>query len=204
MNKNESPSRIERRKAIVHALLEELANKRLEDVKPTDICRRCGISRSTFYRSFSSIMDIPIWYRNYGAELGMYRIGKIFTCRQGHLVSLRLLADTRPLFEYYSKTPCAIDAEFLKAATSGHVTAMTKVLKARGVRINLRTQYELEAVAGGCFVATSRWLGSNMDLPVSEMANVLVELYPSDLLEIFDQPSEAATTIDEAIELLLA
>ena len=192
----------EKRKQFLDALLQVLDEKPLDKVRPSDLCSRCGASRSTFYRYFTSVADIPMWYRDYGAEIGMYQIGRKFTVTEGHLVSVRLLAEYSKLYSYYASSPRTLNAEFSYTAAQSHIEAMRGVLEERGVTIDRRRAYEIEALAFGCCIAVSSWIRNGMDLPVADVVEVLRGLYPPDLLAVFDNPSAPAGAIDVVRGLL--
>lgn len=129
-----------------------------------------------------------MWYRDYGAELGMNQIGRHYTCREGHLISIRLLAESAPLYGYFFGSPRTQDPAFAYAAAHSHVQAMEGVLAERGVPVGAKASHELEAVAYGSCAAVSSWLRRGMDVSVPDIVDVVVGLYPQDLLEVFDRP----------------
>ena len=192
----------DKRKMFLDALLDVLDEKPLDKVRPSDLCERCGASRSTFYRYFGSVEDIPMWYRDYGAEIGMYQIGRRYTATQGHLISVQLLADCSKIYRYYASSPRTLNAEFAYVAAQSHVQAMRAVLEERGQRIDKKRAYELESLAWGCCIAVSSWINNGMDLPVRDIVDVIVGLYPPALLAIFDSPSDPVPAIDVVRELL--
>lgn len=180
---------VERRLEITQTLIGLLDSESLDHIGPLDLCRACGISRSTFYRYFSSVEQVPMWYRDFGAALGMNQIGRFYTCRTGHLISIRLLADSASLYRYYFGSPRTQNPDFNYTATGSHVRAMEEVLVERGVTIDNKMAYQLEALAYGCCVAVSSWMRRGMDISVAEITDVLVGLYPPGLLDVFDNPS---------------
>ncbi|MBM6999250.1 hypothetical protein I3I95_03735 [bacterium] len=192
---------VDMRMKIMRAMLDVLAISPDGEVSLVDVCDSCGVSRSTFYRYFSGILDIPVWYRNYGAEVGMYQSGRRYTCFQGHLISLQMLYDAAPLQSFYvSRT--TLDPRFADAASRGHVQSMESVLSEHGMRVDTRLHYEIEAYAYGSYIAVSRWLARGTDLSVCEMARVIADLCPRDLREILDAPSQPAMGVDAITELL--
>ena len=143
-----------------------------------------------------------MWYRDYGAEVGMYQIGRRYTVAQGHLVSVQLLADCAKLYRYYASSPRTLNAEFAYTASQSHVRAMRAVLEERGERVDRKCAYELESLAWGCCIAVSSWINNGLDLPTRDIVDVIVGLYPPHLLAVFDSPSNPAPSIDIVRDLL--
>ncbi len=196
---------VDKRLEITRALMALLQDRRFDQVKVADLCRVCNISRSTFYRYFSGVSDIPLWYRNYGAELGIHQIGRRYSCREGHTISVSLLALGAVLYREYVRSPLTLNASFNYAATELHVNAMSQVLSERGVAIDPKTQHTLEAVAYGACAAVAGWIKSEMDLTVEQMVDVLTEVYPRWLRDIFDeplQPNGASVVLGEIVRAL--
>lgn len=194
--------RLDQRLALVRALAEELRERPLAAVRPADVYGRCNMSRSTFYRIFSSLSDIPLWYRNYGAELGMAQVGRTLTCREGHLVSLQFFKEAPELYGDLANPARSASAEFNYAAATDHVRAMEETLAMHGVAVDGRLRLELQGVAYGACAIVKDWLAHGMDLAVPEVADVVVACHPAELLAVFDEPL-APRSVGAALEALL-
>lgn len=202
MATNVRTDRLDLRLALVRALGEELKARPFGAVHPADVYGRCGISRATFYRVFSSLADIPLWYRNYGAEIGMAQAGRTLTCREGHLVSLQFFKEAPELYGSLSNPARPASAEFDYAAATEHVRAMEETLGMHGVPVDGRMRLELRGVAYGACAVVKDWLAHGMDLPVPEAADVIVACHPADLLAVLDKPFAPCNVGDVLAALL--
>ena len=185
---SETMKDVERKLAVFDALLAEVGERPLKDVRVGDVCGRAGVSRSAFYRLFSGVQDVVLWYRNYGAELGLYQIGRTLTCLEGNLVSVWLLARAKPLYTARVGSRASDEAFFMGASTRGHARAMGETLVQRHITVTPRLSYALEGVAADCYAVVSRWIQHDMDLESAVVAELLAEAYPPRLKEIFDKP----------------
>ncbi|MBR2836352.1 MAG: hypothetical protein IKE43_11690 [Coriobacteriales bacterium] len=196
---------VDKRLEITKALINILKSQTLDQVKPADVCMACGISRSTFYRYFSSVDQIPKWYRDYGAEIGMNQIGRSFTCIQGHTISISLLAQGTTLFRENVRSPRSLNAGFNYAAANSHVKAMESVLAEHGISVDQKIRYTLEALAYGACIVVSNWIKNGMDLSVEQVVDVELGLYPRFLRDAFDKPSQptsASALIGDLMRIL--
>lgn len=55
----------------------------LKDLTVDAICRKSGISKPTFYRYFSSKLDIPVWVSDFMNRKSLDEIGRTLTWQQG-------------------------------------------------------------------------------------------------------------------------
>ena len=187
------------RKTVLAALLEILDEKPLSDVKTDELCARCGISRTSFYRFFSGVRDIARWYQSYGAELGMHRIGLTLDCVSGHRVSLELIARAYPMYRDFVHF---WNHDYSLAAVRGQCDAMRDVLVRRGIAIDPVRTYELEGISFCCHETVSSWINRGMDVPAECLAEILASFYPPELRRILDDPLDPSGAVDVAMELL--
>lgn len=187
------------RKAVLAALLEVLKEKPLGSVKTDELCARCGISRTSFYRYFSGVKDIARWYQSYGAELGMHKIGLTLDCVSGHRVSLELIARAYPMYRDFVHF---WNHDYSLAAVRGQCDAMRDVLVRRGIEIDPVRTYELEGVSFSCHETVSSWINRGMDVPARRLAELLASFYPPELRKILDDPLDPSGAVDAATELL--
>lgn len=178
----------ERKLLAIDALADIVTDKPLKEVSVADVCQKAELSRSAFYRMFSGIQDAVLWHRNYGAELGLYQIGRTLTCYEGHLVSVSLIAAAKPLYAARASSKAGDEAVFRGATTRGHVQAMSDVLTRRCISISPRIAYTLEGVAASCYATVAHWIANGMDLSADEFAGILADAYPARLREVFDRP----------------
>lgn len=184
---------------VLEALLGIVENTPLVEVKPEDVCRACGISRSTFYRYFSGVQDVAAWFQRYTSELGIHAIGRTLTCVEGHLVSLSMLEHARNLYKGYVLW---WNGDFSPAAVRNHIDAMTEVYRERGIAVDRQTEYEMEGAASACHHVVSRWMNDGCDLPVDQMAQTMASFYPVALRQVFDKPARPREALGIVLDLL--
>lgn len=176
---------VEQKRAILDGLLDIVGDGGLAEVKVVDLCRRCGVSRATFYRLFTGVRGVATWYREYTAAIGTYQIGRSLTCREGHLVSLSMLKRAKPIYMRLSRWG---DFDFSTPSVSLHTEVMAQVLSERGAPQARRTPYVLEGVAACCNTVVTKWFNEGCALPVPELVDVIVGFYPDELRRVFDNP----------------
>lgn len=176
---------LSQRQVIFRALLAEVAGRSVDDIKVADLCKRCNISRTTFYRYFSGVKDIPTWYQQVTAELGMHQIGHTRTCADGHRLSIELIAKAQPLYRNFVRW---WNPNYSLRAINGQVESMKLALERRGIQVDSIMRYKLEGISYCSHETVGSWVNNDMDIPAEDLVNVLVSFYPDDLRRIFDDP----------------
>lgn len=188
------------RLSVLNALMAELDEKPLDKVRPADLCARCGISRTSFYRYFSGVRDIAGWYQRYTSELGLHQIGLTLTCAQGHAASLSLIA--RAYAMYRELSPFWVQ-DYSLPAIQGQRDAMARVLARRGLPVGAAREYEMTGISCACHETVSLWMQRGMDIPIGRLADILASFYPDGLRKILDDPidpSDAASVATSRLE----
>lgn len=178
-------SRIQQRRQILRALAAVTAREPFASITVQSVCDECGISRSTFYRNFSSIKDVAYWYQLYCATLGCYQIGRSLGITEGHVTSIRLLSELFPVYGNFFRN---WDYDFSLPAVTTHIEAMREVLAERDCPVELATEYKLDGIARMAHHMIERWFNSGMDISVEELAEIIASQYPDDLRRVFDTP----------------
>ncbi len=181
---------LEQRRSMMAALISLASDRPVSKVKVADLCARCGISRTAFYRLFPGVDGIVSWYRDYGAELGMLQIGRTLTVEEGHRVSLELIARAQPLFRGYVH---CWKQEFSYPAVNAQVKSMEMILGERGIKVAPGRHYALEGVAYASHLTVSSWVNRGIDVSPAELATELASLYPSWLRELLDNPFDRSS-----------
>ena len=189
----------EQKSAVFDALLELLCERPFSEVGVADVLERSRISRSAFYRLFPGMKGVVVWHTEMCSALGTFAIGRHLTCAQGHRVSIGLLADASALyanlFRWWSY-------DYSLPAVNAHVDAMACELRERGIAMSARTEYELAGVAHSSHEIACRWFNGGMNVPVDELVDIIVSLYPSWLREELDSPREPLDPAQLAVRLM--
>lgn len=185
MDSKDCFSHIQQRRQILRAMAAVTARKPFASITVQDICDECGISRSTFYRNFSSIKDVAYWYQLYCATLGLYQIGRTLGIAEGHATSIRLLSELFPVYSNFFRN---WDYDFSLPAITTHIEEMRAVLAEREVTVDATAEYQLDGIARMAHHMIERWFNRGMDIPVEQLADIIASQYPEDLRQIFDTP----------------
>lgn len=177
--------RIRQRRRILRAMVAVASREPFASITVQNVCDESGISRSTFYRNFSSIKDAAYWYQLYCATLGCYQIGRSLAIVEGHATSISLLSELFPVYGNFFRN---WDYDFSLPAVTTHIEEMREVLIERDCPIDLATEYKLDGVARMAHHMIERWFNSGMDMSVEELAGIIASQYPDDLRRIFDTP----------------
>lgn len=180
------------RLAILDATLRLAEDKPFPQLKVADVCTEAKISRSTFYRSFSGMSQIPIWYEEYAATTTLYQIGLTLTCRQGYMLAIRLIQHADPIYRSIANWWTSWNDEYSLHCISGHSQAIIEMLKARGVPITDRAQYEARAVAVAAHELVALWIDNDNRMPLEDLVDIICSFVPDHLLKIFNSPPEPA------------
>ena len=191
---------LDKRRALMETLLEELQEKPLDKIKAADLYERCGISRASFYRCFAGIQDIGAWYQRYTSEIGLHQIGLSLTCIQGHRISLELIMRARLLYSSYPNRW----NDFSLSAVNSQVEAMEQVYKFRKLPVDNRIRYTFEGVSYSAHHTVGNWISRGIDIPVADIVDVIVSFYPKELRKILDDPIEPQNNASLIEQLLLA
>lgn len=81
--------------SILHAVDEPLATMSVEN-----ICRKCGVSRQTFYHHFKSKYDIVFWFSDLCQTFYLDDIGRCYTWLEGYSKHYTLLYSEREFLAY--------------------------------------------------------------------------------------------------------
>jgi AcrR family transcriptional regulator len=83
---------------IVHILDTLMKHTPIEKVRVVDICRRAGISRTTFYAYFQDVFEVVTWMWDYLMADALYEIGISIDSTEGHIRSFYALLEHKSLF----------------------------------------------------------------------------------------------------------
>lgn len=164
------------RRAIQEAFVQLLAQQREDQVTVSQICRRAGIHRTTFYHHYQDVpqlMEDMIHSQYEGFILH-------FGVRLGHSADLE--GGLRAMLEAVKANP--VFFRQVLAHQRGPETGPGLSLEPEFTR-NLRPQespaaleYQRGAFRAAIGYMTHRWLDRGCDLPVPELARLMLTLFP--------------------------
>ena len=170
--KNEANQRV--RRQIVEAVIELTAEKPLSMISVTELTKRAGVSRMTFYRNYTSKEEI---FSDHLREiLTDYRAEEDRLGRTQHYADIE---NTRRCFNYYTRYRPFISALF--RTDYGHMLldAITEyVLDTwRKPESTPAEVYSMHAYAGALYNCYHAWSKSDFRESVDEMAEILHRVF---------------------------
>ena len=107
----------------------------LKELTVEAICRKSGISKPTFYRHFSSKMDIPVWVSDFMSSKSLDEIGRSLTWQQGLELFFSMGIQLLPYLQNLTVDPGSY-AVICKQRTEHRYRAISDTLAMRGVEID--------------------------------------------------------------------
>lgn len=172
---------------IFDALMEVLGEKRYVDVSVGDICDKAFVSRPTFYRYFANKDNLVRWKTKQIFKAGLSQIGRTCTWKQGFYVTLVGLRRCKALYS----DPQSADfvASFLDFASHYQRELLVEaLLRHRGIPLNEKLEFEIDALVVVHGLMTRRWAEEGMRVPPETMADYLSAIVPYDLYHLLNEP----------------
>lgn len=175
---------------IFEALIEVLAEKDYANVSVGDICDRAFVSRPTFYRYFANKDNLARWKTKQIFKTGLAQIGRTCTWQQGFYVTLLGLHRYRAL--YSDPQSASFVSAFLDFASCYQREELIEtLLRHKGVLLNERLEFEIDALVTIHGLMTRRWAEEGMRIPPETMAEYLTAIVPYDLYHLLNEPNGA-------------
>ena len=172
-------SRVQRtRQKMQHAFLQLIEEMPLEQVNVSELCRRAGVNRSTFYAHYDGIPDLMLeiqqdighslsdafaWLHNPGEEFATMRA---FTTMLEHILRHKRF--------YRAYVNCSLGQQYLALGRSYQLEELIRPYSHRqGLTYENWIDYAYEAFQAGCLAIVRRWLEQDCPEPPAEMARIL-------------------------------
>lgn len=170
-------SQYETRMKIVNGMYPLILTQDIDKIKVVDICKRSGVSRSTFYRCFYDVMDVAYWLWDELNAESLYCMGNPLGWREAHIRQFSLLSEYRTFFgrafrarEYFSVTEYG-GQKILQALRYN-------IGEAKGYRMTDHEKFELEYYVCGCTYMFAKWGREGMKQSPEEMAELFGRFIP--------------------------
>ena len=173
-------SREETKYALAKAMEECMHTSSVENITVTDIARRCGVTRQTFYRCFLDKYDLVNWYFERLVEQSFQEMGVSLTLREGLLNKFRFIKAEQSFFACAFGSDDAnslmrYDYEYIYRFYSDIITRKT------GAPLDSDTAFLLEMYCRGSIEMTARWAVGGMKRSPEQMVELLIESMPARL-----------------------
>ncbi|MDR1015228.1 MAG: TetR/AcrR family transcriptional regulator; helix-turn-helix transcriptional regulator [Coriobacteriales bacterium] len=154
----------------------------IEGLSVQDIADRCGISRQTFYRHFSSKDEMLTWHNLYVRSITIGKVGHTFTWLDAYASHLNLMAQDLP---FYRNIVNRTDLHEVAVRFTEQVF-LDLLEDRRGLEVTeaLRFAAHAQAVLDVRFLV--EWIRSDMAMPPDALARHIVECIPRLLYEALE------------------
>lgn len=156
----------------------------LKAVSVQDICRKCDISRATFYYHFKSKTDIPLWYSKLIQKFTSTEIGRTLSWEEGLQRHFELLFKER---DFYVSTIDGSGQEFSKLNMRRHrhdrmVETLTRFC---GTPLSEEFEFYIQAYIDMEIERTQHWFTTGMTTDPDFFARCLCNSVPKPLYDAF-------------------
>lgn len=166
------------------------AQKSPNDISIEEICDASGLSRSTFYRAFSSKFDICIWYQDLLLEASIGQVGRTLTWREAFAAfhSGWLLFPSMNLAAKACTGSGSAEARWAPKASE----LLISTLSAKNIEVDRSLLFQVHF-----FASTTRpqlrtqnnpWTDELYDCPPDEYGRIMETCVPHDLYRILNTP----------------
>lgn len=173
----------------VVATLEKLMERQpLERIKVSELCRKAGISRATFYGYFHDVFAVPTWLWDHLMSQSLYQMGITMTCHEGHIKNFHSLQEHKNFFmlAFRSNDYNSVFEHGLRVVKD-HI--IENASKNAGRDFTKREMLEIEFRNAGAAHMTKVWVRGGMRETSEEMADLFQSFTPRFLIESLEVPS---------------
>lgn len=182
MNKHEAKSFNTARKA-QKAMLELLEEKEYEDITISDICKKAGINRSTFYAHYENIMDLVselektiiddfiVTFDSANREQDKTESGLYMLISTATLTSyLDYVRKYRKLFMIYNKSNAFSHDEHYNILKD---RIFLPALKDKGIEDSIAMEYMFEYYLTGVNAIIRKWVNDDCNIPTDKLCEII-------------------------------
>ena len=170
-------SQYETRMKIVDGMYPLVLSQDIDKIKVVDICKRSGVSRATFYRSFYDAIDVVHWLWDELNTESLYLMGNPLGWRVAHIRQFSLLSEYRAFFERAFRS-----REYFSVSEYGGQkilqALMYNICEVKGYTMTDQEKFELEYYVCGCTHMFAKWGREGMKQSPEEMTDLFGRLIP--------------------------
>ena len=160
------------RKKIIDAI-----DRPLVQLTVSEICKKSGISKQTFYSRFSSKFDIPNWFCAYHERIFLYEIGRTLSWEEG-LGCLFNAYENRRHFFYF--TSVQNDRDNGSETKARHRAVLKETLEQfRGIQITQDVMFLVEAFLELEVFLTGEWFRAGMNPRSDIFSRLFIDCIPA-------------------------
>ena len=172
--------------ALAKAMEECMRTQSVENITVTEIVRRCGVARQTFYRNFLDKYDLINWYFGKLLARSFEHMGSGRTVREGLERKFEYIRVERVFFAAAFR---ADGTNSLKEHDTEAIMAFYSELIERktGAAPAGETSFLLELYCRGSVAMTVRWVLGGMRSEPAELARYMTDALPAPLKVLFER-----------------
>ncbi|MBM6842010.1 TetR/AcrR family transcriptional regulator C-terminal domain-containing protein [[Clostridium] spiroforme] len=173
----------EETKYIFAQSIKELMEKQsLDKITVTDIVKRSGMTRQTFYRNFQDKYDLVNWYFEKLADKSFRQIGNSSTLREGLIKKFSFLLNDQVFFmqAFRSKDYNNVENYDYQCILDFYSSIIEKKIG----KIPHEIMFLLKMYCHGSITMTVEWAVGGMKESPEEMADLLIAALPVKLEEL--------------------
>ncbi len=165
----------------MHDLLEK---KPVKDIRVTEICETCGVSRQTFYRNFLDKNDLINWYFDILLDTSFEKMGDGKTVYDGLIRKFRFIKAEGPFFAaaFNNDEQNNLKDHDFRKILSFYTDLIQR--KAPGL-FSEEMRKLLEMYCQASIYGTVRWILGGMKSAPEELAALMIDAMPAKLAELF-------------------
>ncbi|HIW22258.1 MAG TPA: TetR/AcrR family transcriptional regulator [Candidatus Dorea intestinavium] len=162
------------KECLITALVQLLHEKKLSEISISELTKKAGVSRMTYYRNYVSKEDIIMKY-----------LAEIFTLyhqefkQQSDHTNFYDMPNMLHCFQYFSAYKDFINTLFLSGLGDLFLSNLTKYILSLWYKEgdSLTHYYTLLAFAGSLCSIYLAWMKNDSSLPVEELARIIHSIY---------------------------
>lgn len=180
--------RISQKQAIVNAVFELVKKRPLDDVSVTEICRRAGVSRQTFYRCFKDKYDAVMWYIGCVTSSSCARIGLDWGWRGGYVRFLRSVEDNAWAHAAVLGSR-DYNSVFYASMRDAKYQLLENYVTVTGEQPSELIRFQTSMFSQIATIAVEQWVAGGCKPGADEFADMIVTLVPAELFHALDVPA---------------
>lgn len=172
----------ETRYVFAQCLKELMVKQSLDKITVTDIVKRSGMTRQTFYRYFKDKYDLVNWYFTKLADKSFLQIGNSSTLREGLIKKFSFILNDKVFFSqaFQSKDYNNVENYDYQCIFSFYSGIIEKKIG----HIPYDIKFLLEMYCHGSITMTVQWAVSGMKESPEVLADLLIQALPPQLEEL--------------------
>lgn len=175
------------------SIKELMQTSSLDKITVTDIVRRSGLTRQTFYRNFLDKYDLVNWYFERLAQKSFKQMGISFSLRDGLIQKFNFIQDEKRFFaQAFQSRDCNSLVRYDYDSILQFYTNI--IMKKTGNSIPNDIQFLLEMYCRGSIDMTVQWVTGMIDMSPEKIVDLLIEAMPTRLKELLLELQNSSTS----------